>query len=514
MSDPNKVSIRPGVSVLSILKFLEYETWFALAEFVDNSIASYLKCEKELKAIEGEDFKLRVRIEIDDVGNKITITDNAAGINAADYPRAFRAAEIPPDTSGLSEFGMGMKSAACWFSDEWSVSTSALGEPTAKVVCFDMQKIFEDKLEKLDVKVTDKSKTSHYTKIELLNVNKMPRVRGLGKVKEHLRGIYRGFTRSGVLDLEVNQEPLHYVEPKILVAPRWDDQHGESIVWKKEIDRVFDKNLSVKGFVAIREKASTSEAGFALFRRGRVIEGSFDKGFRPEAIFGGPNKFAYQRVFGELHLKGFNVNFTKKGIQWDSNLDGFLAILKSELSGKEFPLLQQAENYRVRARDSDYKTTANKALDLTVSDLQKNAPQAITDLVNTTYIEPPEETELVPTDKTIHREFQMLVKSTIWHISIELSYDPSLTDLIEVGNHLLQTAPGDPSQRQVGIRLSLTHPFMVEYVGVDDSKIELVLRIAAVLGISEVIAKESGVRTQGEIRRNLNELITKLSEVK
>ena len=40
----NKINIRPNVSMLSVLKFLEYETWFALAEFVDNAIASYLNC--------------------------------------------------------------------------------------------------------------------------------------------------------------------------------------------------------------------------------------------------------------------------------------------------------------------------------------------------------------------------------------------------------------------------------------------------------------------------------------
>ena len=37
--------------------------------------------------------------------------------------------------------------------------------------------------------------------------------------------------------------------------------------------------------------------------------------------------------------------------------------------------------------------------------------------------------------------------------------------------------------------LSLTHPFMVEFAGADTNKIEPILRIAAALGLSEVIAK-------------------------
>lgn len=179
MSQPDKVSIRPQVTMLSVLKFLEYETWFALAEFVDNAIASYLKYEKQLKTIEGKDFKLQVSIEINEPENKITIRDNAAGINEIDYPRAFRAAEIPPDNTGLSEFGMGMKSAACWFADEWCVTSTALGEPVEKRVLFEMKKIFLDKIEELDVEVTQSEKNYHYTTIELFNVNRMPRRRGV-----------------------------------------------------------------------------------------------------------------------------------------------------------------------------------------------------------------------------------------------------------------------------------------------------------------------------------------------
>ena len=216
MKQHDKVSIRPQVTMLSVLKFLEYETWFALAEFVDNAIASYLKNEKELKAIEGDDFKLLVSIEINEPENRITIRDNAAGINQTDYVRAFRAAEIPPDNSGLSEFGMGMKSASCWFADKWCVTSTALGETVEKKVCFEMEKIFQDKLEELEVESKPSNKNHHYTTIELFDVNRMPRRRGIGKVKDHLKSIYRDFIRKGILVLKVEGEELSYVEPKIL----------------------------------------------------------------------------------------------------------------------------------------------------------------------------------------------------------------------------------------------------------------------------------------------------------
>lgn len=504
-----KVSIRPQVTVLSVLKFLEYETWFALAEFVDNAIASYQMNENRLRAVEGKNYKLEVNIEINEAENKITIRDNAGGIGEADYDRAFQAAEAPPDTSGLSEFGMGMKSAACWFSDEWNVRTKALGETLEKAVHFNMTRIFEKKIEDLDVATKPANKNHHYTIIELNNVNKMPRRRGLGKVKEHLKSIYREFLRNGELVLMVDNEVLEYKEPNILKAPKYSEPKGMAILWKKEIEFYVQDGLSVRGFVAIREKASTSEAGFALFRRGRVIEGSYDNGFRPDYIFGNPNSFKYQRIFGELHLEGFDVIFTKKGIKWDDNLDVFLQCLRDELEQDDFPLMQQAEKYRVRSSEKEYKAV-KKVLDETVDDLQKKVPGALTELRENP-IKVDEQEELTKTEKTLHREFEVRFNKATWKISMELSYDPSLKELIEIGDHLIKEKKANTSVRQIGIRLSLTHPFMIEFAGTDNSKIEPILRIVAAFGLSEVLAKESGARTQGEIRRNFNELINHLS---
>src|SRR6476620_3252964 len=92
------VSIRPGVRVLSVLRHLNYKPWFALAEFVDNALQSFLDYRKELRDLDGRDVKLHVWIRLDaDDGGSITIRDNAGGIHEADYARAFRAAEVPPD---------------------------------------------------------------------------------------------------------------------------------------------------------------------------------------------------------------------------------------------------------------------------------------------------------------------------------------------------------------------------------------------------------------------------------
>jgi len=512
MKSKSKVAIRPKAAILSILKHLEYEPWYALAEFVDNAVDSHLKNEAKLRRADGPKYRLKVEIEISEKENRITIRDNAAGISAKDFPRAFRPAEPPPDNQSLSEFGMGMKSAACWFCDNWTVTTKALGEPMIKTVHFDINAIKRDDLEELDVEEEDAPQKTHFTTVELLNVKKkMPRGRTLGKIKAHLSGIYRDFIRKKQLILKLDGEELKFEEPKILVAPKYDNLKGKPIIWKQEINFKLANGISVKGFAAIRERASTSEAGFALFRRGRIIEGSFEDGFRPEYIFGASNSFRYQRVFGELHLEGFDAIFTKKKIDWGNYLDTFLEKLKQQLNDKSFPLLTQADKYRIKATDKDYQQGATKALDDTVNDLSKNGEKAVADLRNNPNLNGIDLKTLSKTEKSIHRELELRFIRITWKVSVELSYDPAIRDLIEVGDHLIQAKSKKESVRQIGIRLSLTHPFMTEFVGADSNRIEPILRIAAALGLAEVIAAESGAKSRSEVRKNLNDLITKLS---
>src|SRR5215468_3423439 len=98
----DSVDIRPGVTILSVLRHLNYKPWFALAEFVDNALQSYIEHEGALKQVHGPGFRLVVQIDIDG-GPPATlkVRDDACGIARANYPRAFRPAEVPPDRSGL-----------------------------------------------------------------------------------------------------------------------------------------------------------------------------------------------------------------------------------------------------------------------------------------------------------------------------------------------------------------------------------------------------------------------------
>src|SRR5262249_15434240 len=157
--------------------------------------------------------------------------DNAAGIHEADYARAFRPAALPPDRSGLSEFGMGMKSAACWFARQWTVRTSAIGEAVERTISFDIDTIVRDVREELPVLIRPAPVNAHFTEIVLSDLHRPLQGRTVTKIKEHLASIYRIFLREGVLQLRFRNDPLSYEEPEVLTAPYFKEPKGEIKRW-------------------------------------------------------------------------------------------------------------------------------------------------------------------------------------------------------------------------------------------------------------------------------------------
>jgi site-specific DNA-cytosine methylase len=501
------INIRPGVNVLSILRHLNYQPWYALAEFVDNSVQSFISERRDIQRVDGKSAVLRVDIEFDPSdGGRLTIRDNAAGIHQKDFARAFRAAEIPPDRTGLSEFGMGMKSAACWFAPHWTVRTKALGESVERTVTFDIQRIVKDSLDELEVRELRSKKDEHFTEISLSNLHRVPQTRTIAKIKTHLASIYRVYTHQKLLRLTFDGTQLTYEMPPILSAPWYKTPKAKPKKWRKEIEITLDRGRRVHGFAALREVGSTGDAGFALFRRRRLIQGSGDEGYRPQYIFGSSNSYAYQRLFGELHLEGFEVSHTKDGFQWEEDEEQFLEKLKKALDAGALPLLQQAREYRSTPKKEDLLRAGEATIDATAEAIESHAARVLDNARD-------RENDAGATPKEFfrhdgeypQREFTLKVNGTNWHVSLELSANPGLGDWVDVADRPGSgTSAGD---RHIGLRFALSHPFTLAFAGADKEKLEPLLRIAAAIGLAEVAARESGVKMAGTLRRNVNELL-------
>lgn len=513
------IEIRPKVTMLKILRHLDYKVWYALAEYLDNSIQSFQSNIEALKKIEGDDFKLIIKIQFNHTDHIIRITDNAAGIDYSDFPRAFRPADIPPDNTGLSEFGMGMKSASFWFSPDWTVRTTTIGDGVEREVHFDLKKIEEENIEVVTPTEKKIDKNLHYTVIELRQCDKMPHTLTLSKIKEHLKSIYREFLRKELVEIYIDSDtdPLKFEEVEILNSPIWKDKkpiNDINLKWKKEFDFPLDNNKNVRGFVAIRKTGSTKSNGLALFRRGRVIEGSFEDAFKPEDIYGQSNSFQSQRLFGEMHFEGFDVSFTKSGITWGDDMSTFLELLKEELVNPEMNFIEQCGNYRALDVKKQKKRSENVINQIKQENFGEKI-QAIFDKNDKDTLVAKENSldfNLSSSDTSKSYCFNVDYNDQEWSIHIELSYDEKINTLYEIGEHLLPSNI-DSNTRNVGIRLSSVHPFIARHTN-DNQDIVTVLKIIASFGLAEFIVREnSGVYSGGSVEEIATVLRTTMNDI-
>lgn len=500
------VDITPEANIFGIFKNLNYKTWYALGEFVDNSIASWEKwSEAETGMPRPERVKVQIRIENGGANPFIEITDNSSGIQYSNFATAFKVASIPEDGSSLNEFGMGMKTAGFWFANSWSVRTSFAGEAVERTMNFDLTEILRDQTKEIQPIEVTAPLNAHYTTVRLTKLNQMPKGRNKAKVKEHLTGMYRQFLRDGVLELHLDGEKLEYEEVEILNFPKVGGESTEVLEWKKEVDFLLPEGGHVKGFVAIRKKANTTHAGLSLMRKRRLIEGSADETFRPQEIFGNSNSYEYQRIFGELHLSGFKVTHTKDAIKWDEGQkESFLDILLKDIKSEPMNLIAQAQKYRVRGTPPPRATlldaiaAVSETLGVTLVDAIDRIDVEESDITASI----PDELEM-PDVEYVEKEITLNSASYgSWVVKITGFNDPAVTDFFR-----LSSAEADNGlENRIAVQMNLSHPFATQYLGPNLANLELLLSLTACLCVALSLGKRNGAKS-GYIIDYLNEIL-------
>lgn len=501
--DGSTVYIRPRVGMYAAFARLNYRPWFALAEFVDNSIQSFLQHREKLIA-EGHEGPLLIDINIEE--NEISITDRAGGISGRDFPRAFSPAAPPDDPSGLSEFGLGMKAAACWFARKWSVRTSALGESLERTVLFDIGAISRDGLESLPIESRSAREGDHFTVVTMMDLRVHPRGRTLAKIRDHLRSIYRVLTADGIVKLRLTMagrtEELAYEPPELLDAPYYRTPRSASQVWRKEFAVDFH-DKKVRGWAGILRKGSHAQAGFSVFRRRRLIEGSIGETYKPHVVFGNPNSFAYQRVVGEIFVDGFDVTHTKDGIQWHGYEDEILESIRRQIDSPSMPLLDQADGYRARkSAESLPASFGSDALTDTVDAFSLAAGAVEQPVLPPPDVEAPSVPEVPAAPVFQKRELSMQIMrdGKPWLISLELVRDaaaPFYSTSVVTRN----------GEDVVVVQINLEHDFSVTFINEDEALLQPIMRLVAALALGERIARNSGVKNAGAVRHISNEIL-------
>lgn len=500
MNDINKqtVSIEIGTTMFARYADLPNTVSHAIAEFIDNALQSYRDC-KDLLLENNPDFKFRVAINFDwntndNRAKTITISDNAGGLNFRSFQKAFMTAETPEDNKGLNEFGMGMKTAAGWLGNTWSVRTTAIDEPVERFYEFNLQYVLDNDVKELPYKEISCPNKEHYTIVTINSPTKnSPSSKSLEKIKTELSSIYRQSLRANEMDLYVAGEPLSFDEYPVLEAPFARTPNGDKIYWRKDIDFKFGK-YQAKGFIAILRDINNTQNGLVLLRRGRVIVGAETDGrYFPKSIFGSQGNFRFKRLFGELELDRFEVSFNKNDIQDKENLEALMEALKGEIHTKEFDLYTQADEYRLDENRKVVKKlikkhdTSVKSNRIPIDIFTSKPMQGTLQILNVPVI----------TEPTVLGEIKdkYKIKNTTYTLSVKYISDN--------GDDLCWVDVSKKSEHEIICMIDLKHIFF-EHFGKPTEAITAILKT---LAIAKFTAKEQGNDTAGELLNYFNQYI-------
>lgn len=507
--DKHEIDIRPGVGAIEAYRFMDTNEWYALAELVDNSIASWERNREFLIDPATGESRLTVSIRFDptDTG-RIKVWDNAAGINSSDFQRAFKPGSAPDDKSSLSRYGLGMKMASIWFADNWKVTTTAFNEDVTRVVAFDVPEIIRTNQERVAPTERPRGSVDHGTEVELWNLRRTPQGATIGKMKTYLTQMYRGFIRSGDVEILWNGDPLEYTPPAVLVAPHHETgTKGDPVQWTKAFSIDIEGASRVTGRALLFAKGKSADAGLNLFWRGRLIKGNLDPQYKPPALF--PRQtFTSQRLLVDLFLDEFQPTFDKKDFAWNScpiTEDELIARVKVALKEGPLDLLDQAENYRATELDQGSRDAARQAVTATVETVQRKGGKTIEDQITAT----PVEHDPLPEpqrEKFLHTEsIVVTVSGQVWRIMVHLSdRAQDRGEWLDITD--MPGKAGSDGVRRLGIRISMSNPFTVRF-GVNRNAMDILIRLASGLAIAEITAREAGEKSPGAIRRNLNTLL-------
>ena len=368
-----------GLNSISNYRRMDYEVWYALAEFVDNSAQCYANNKAALdEALAADGERLEVRISYDRDASHLRIADNAMGMDYAELEHALRVANPPLIQSGRCRYGMGMKTAACWIGNKWQVTTKKLGDTKEYTIDIDVDRIAGgDPV--LPTKIIDNIPLDkHYTIVDIRDHNREFKGRTLGKIKDYLRSMYRQDFRNKTLDLFYGPERLGWEDPQLR-----SNTAGES--YRREFS--FDVNgRAVSGWAGILEKGARADAGFSILHSDRVVKGWPDA-WRPERIFGqNRNDLLNQRLIGEIHLDDFEVTHTKDGIQWYGDEE---EVVEKELEEKIKDLISIA---RTPWKDQkDDRRPSDGEIDIAIDGLRTElTSQEMIDQIEITMVPPAE----------------------------------------------------------------------------------------------------------------------------
>lgn len=528
------VDLRPSVESLNQFKAAGYKEWWALAEFVDNSISSYEVNQARLREHHGTDYKLNVEITVDEVRNVIIISDNAAGIAASDMQRAFTSGTPPlaKNRVSLSRFGLGMKAAGVWFGDRIEVETHALDEDRVKMVAIDLEEINRTGTPTVRPTYFPGGRRPIGTTVTLSKLTKQIPVTWrpggtLPVIEEYLSSIYRGYLRSNAINISIRtirseqsaeaHDVRHLTFPQVefLSAPVWSDPDGPAVDWLKSFE--FEISIGgisgvIRGTACLRAEGSYQNTGLVLVWRGKVIKGASagrdvregsDPPYKPHKLFKATNSAISLRLLAEVDVSVFETTTRKDDLTWTTGEeDKFIELLVESLDSDPLKLIDQAKNYRkveksrsVIQQWTDVIEQAGPSIDGVASEL---AVENFEQLIETRSAE---DVALDAISIEDVMEYTYPLNNAGDKIAVRIGF-ASLENVNRT--YILQEFPDDPHQ-SVLVAINRASKFAVNFLNPQLINPTPFVRVIASLALAELyLARKAGLPRAGAMRRLFN----------
>lgn len=372
-----EVNVSPDMGMYNLLRSQGYDTSYALAEFVDNAIHAF-----QMHGLKPKKSRISLKVTLNffsmhnsnpSLRNSIQIVDNGPGIARNRIEDAFKPAR-PTDAEGLSEFGIGMKAAAVWFSEHWKVITCPDGDETKYEFTFNLAELLAQSKDVVVVEQSAALQEPKGTELILSSLRKPIDRSKFDEICNDLKELYQKFTEGSarILDLSAVYDgtpvDLSFVTPpdrQTLVAPIYRKSGnkiyavGPNVNWLVPVSFVY-QGTAVAGQIRLLTTGSYKDnPGIVLFRYNRVISGITRVPYIPEMLMGTSNKYGRQRIYGELFMDGLPVSYTKDKFEIDEV--EFLRQLKAVPEVEN--LIRQANDFRINLKpDQLIKVKSEAAL--------------------------------------------------------------------------------------------------------------------------------------------------------
>ena len=522
------IDITPDISALKIFRNLSFTPWYAIGEFVDNSITSALKNIKDLTALNGADYELRIDIEFPRNKDSLIIKDNAAGISRADLiERALKTGVPAIDTSiGLGKHGVGMKAAGLWWGEKIIIETYPINEKNGWLINLDISE--QDNKKKIVVArpITHRGYPGTTITIEKL-WQKTPQSRTITAIRSYLPSIYRVYIGSTKEDGELKclifyqNKQLTFEYPTLLSEPLWPTKNGPEFgaparLWRKDINIQLSSGKSISGWVGILEKLNRDMSGFFLKYRNKGISGvvpmqnsdqedskdakdTVSKGaYKPRKIFKQSGSYADQSFIGEFDASEFGKTITTDEPKWSAEeKDEFETKLLDLLVADDY--LKMATNYRRK------KASEKDAEEAIKSDAEENKLFQDSLDGNIDHTDISEELESLEDLPSLDPESTEDAGSFLLHDREGHKHNFKFIFVKDISREFIMLIE-NPEKRIHEIQMNLFHPCMNGIV-VDTSTRKAIKRLGIAIAASEVF---SNGYDKSKIRTKMNEILRQL----